>query len=107
MKKILMMMVALLTLTVVMAQGENRERRAPKKMTPAEMTKRMVKDLEPKIRKMVYDTHQCRSLACARSTRQYYAFYVAHNNDSFFWWQRYEIIGKFSYLCSKNTKSHI
>lgn len=45
MKKILMMMVALLTLTVVMAQGENRERRAPKKMTPAEMTKRMVKDL--------------------------------------------------------------
>lgn len=45
MKKIILSMVALLSMTAAMAQSENGERKAPKKMTPAEMTTRMAKDL--------------------------------------------------------------
>ncbi len=46
MKKILMTMVALLSMTVVMAQdSDKKERRAPKQMTAEQMTERMTKDL--------------------------------------------------------------
>lgn len=45
MKKIIMTMVALLTMTAGMAQNENGERKAPKKLSPEELTNRMVKDL--------------------------------------------------------------
>ncbi len=45
MKKIVLSMVALLSMTVAMAQSENGERKAPKQMTPAEMTTRMAKEL--------------------------------------------------------------
>lgn len=46
MKKIVLTMVALLTMTAAVAQSENGERKAPKQMTPAEMTSRMAKDLK-------------------------------------------------------------
>ncbi len=46
MKKILMTMVALLSMTVVMAQdSDKKERRAPKQMTAEQMTERMTKEL--------------------------------------------------------------
>ncbi len=45
MKKIVLSMLALLTMTTVMAQGNEKERRAPKQMTAEEMTSRMTKDL--------------------------------------------------------------
>ncbi len=45
MKKIFLTMVALLSMTAVMAQSENKERKAPKQMTAEEMTTRMTKDL--------------------------------------------------------------
>ncbi len=45
MKKIILMTVALLTMTTAMAQGNDKERRAPKQMTAEEMTSRMTKDL--------------------------------------------------------------
>lgn len=46
MKKILMTMVALLSMTVVMAQTNNGERKAPKKMTHEEMTTQMTSQLK-------------------------------------------------------------
>lgn len=48
MKKIVMTMVALLTMTAAVAQSENGngQRKAPKQMTPTEMTTRMAKDLK-------------------------------------------------------------
>lgn len=47
MKKILLTMVALLSMTAVMAQdGDKKERRAPKMFTAEEMTDRMANDLE-------------------------------------------------------------
>ena len=45
MKKIVLTMVALLSLTMAQAQNENGERKAPKKMDPQEMVDRMAKDL--------------------------------------------------------------
>ncbi len=46
MKKFLMTMVALLSMTVVMAQdSDKKERKAPKQMTAEQMTERMTKDL--------------------------------------------------------------
>ena len=46
MKKIVMTLVALLTMTAAMAQqSDNQQRRAPKKMDAQEMTDRMAKDL--------------------------------------------------------------
>ena len=47
MKKILLTMVALLSMTAVMAQdGDKKERKAPKEITPEQITDRMAKDLE-------------------------------------------------------------
>lgn len=47
MKKILLTMVALLSMTAVMAQdGDKKERRAPKMFSAEEMTDRMANDLE-------------------------------------------------------------
>ena len=47
MKKILLTMVALLSMTAVMAQdGDKKERRAPREFSAEEMTNRMAKDLE-------------------------------------------------------------
>ena len=46
MKKVILTMVALLSMTAMQAQtSDNNERKAPKKPTPEEMTNRMVKDL--------------------------------------------------------------
>ncbi len=45
MKKIFLTMVAILSMTVVMAQDNDKERKAPKQMTPEEMTTRMTKEL--------------------------------------------------------------
>jgi len=46
MKKIALTMIALLTMTVAVAQdNENGERKAPRQMTPEMMTERMAKDL--------------------------------------------------------------
>lgn len=45
MKKIVLTMVALLSMTAMMAQSENAERKAPKQVTPAEMTANMAKTL--------------------------------------------------------------
>lgn len=47
MKKVILMMVAFLSMTAVQAQdGDNKQPRAPKKMTPAEVTERMTNDLK-------------------------------------------------------------
>ena len=46
MKKMILTLVALLSMTAVMAQNDNKERKAPKEMNPEEMTNRMTKDLE-------------------------------------------------------------
>lgn len=46
MKKILMTLVAILSMTVAMAQPDNGERKGPKKMTHEEMTNRMVSQLK-------------------------------------------------------------
>ena len=47
MKKIVLTMVALLSMTVMQAQTDNKsERKAPKQPTPEEMTERMAKDLD-------------------------------------------------------------
>ena len=48
MKKIFLTMVALLSMTAMMAQnenGNNGERKAPKQLTPEEMTEKMATDL--------------------------------------------------------------
>ncbi len=45
MKKIILTLVALLSMTTMMAQDNNKERKAPKQMTPDEMTTRMTKEL--------------------------------------------------------------
>jgi len=45
MKKIFLTLVALLSMTAVMAQGNDKERKAPKQMTAEEMTTRMTKEL--------------------------------------------------------------
>ena len=46
MKKIVLTMVALLSMTAMMAQNNDKgERKAPKEMTPEEMTEKMAKDL--------------------------------------------------------------
>ncbi len=46
MKKVILTLVALLSMTVMQAQNsENKERKAPRKPTPEEMTNRMAKDL--------------------------------------------------------------
>ena len=46
MKKIFLTMVALLSMTAMMAQGNNNgERKAPKQLTPEEMTEKMATDL--------------------------------------------------------------
>ncbi len=45
MKKIVLTMLAMLTMTAVMAQSNDKERKAPKQMTPEEMTTRMTKEL--------------------------------------------------------------
>ncbi|MBR4920848.1 MAG: DUF4890 domain-containing protein [Prevotella sp.] len=46
MKKIILTMVALLSMTTMMAQNdEQSERKAPKQLTPEEMTEKMTKDL--------------------------------------------------------------
>ena len=47
MKKILLTMIALLSMTAVMAQNnDKKERKAPKEITPEQITDRMAKDLE-------------------------------------------------------------
>lgn len=47
MKKIVLMMVALLSMTAVQAQeSEKKQQRGPKQMTPAEMTERMTSELK-------------------------------------------------------------
>lgn len=45
MKKILLTMIALLSMTAVMAQNDKSDKKAPKEPTPEEMTARMAKDL--------------------------------------------------------------
>lgn len=45
MKKVVLTMVALLSMTAAMAQSENGERKARKRMTPTEMTSQMTKEL--------------------------------------------------------------
>ena len=46
MKKMILTLVALLSMTVVMAQNDNKERKAPKEVNPEEVTNRMVKELD-------------------------------------------------------------
>ena len=43
-KKMILTLVALLSMTAVMAQNDNKERKAPKEMNPEEMTNRMTKE---------------------------------------------------------------
>ena len=45
MRKLVLTMFALLSVTAVTAQTDTKERKAPKEMTPEEMTSRMAKDL--------------------------------------------------------------
>ena len=46
MKKMILTLVALLSMTVVMAQNDNKELKAPKEVNPEEVTNRMVKELD-------------------------------------------------------------
>ena len=46
MKKMILTLVALLSMTAVMAQNDNKERKAPKEVNPEEVTNRMVKELD-------------------------------------------------------------
>ena len=46
MKKMILTLVALLSMTAVMAQNDNKERKAPKEMNPEEVTNRMADALE-------------------------------------------------------------
>ena len=46
MKKMILTLVALLSMTTVMAQNDNKERKAPKEMNPEEVTNRMADALE-------------------------------------------------------------
>lgn len=46
MKKIILTMVALLSITSVMAQNDNKERKAPKQFTDEEMVERMAQELD-------------------------------------------------------------
>ena len=46
MKKMILTLVALLSMTVVMAQNDNKKLKAPKEVNPEEVTNRMVKELD-------------------------------------------------------------
>jgi Spy/CpxP family protein refolding chaperone len=46
MKKMILTLVALLSMTAVMAQNDNKERKAPKEVTPEEVTNRMAQELD-------------------------------------------------------------
>ena len=46
MKKMILTLVALLSMTAVVAQNDNKERKAPKEVNPEEVTNRMAKELD-------------------------------------------------------------